>query len=68
MTELSNNRKTISITTSDTIVNRYNAYSKTYHYEIKLPAIICSDRDDAKFIQKQINILANELVDKCMKE
>ena len=60
MTIFSNDKKSIQFTPGDTLY-KPAMYGESLH-EIEMPKIICTNKDDAEYIQEKINEFARRLV------
>ena len=67
MITLSNRNKTIQLSISE-VIREEKKSNTEYAYIPELPTIVCNNRDDVKYIQKQINAFTNNLIKDIVKE
>lgn len=67
MTIISNKDKTIQFSISDKIDVKKEPNMPAI-YSLKTPAITCSNIDDALYIQKEVNMFVNHLINNIVRE
>lgn len=67
MITLSNRNKTIQLSISE-VIHEEKKSNTEYTYIPELPTIVCNNKDDVKYIQKQINAFTNNLIKDIVKE